>query len=576
MILYLIGLGVYMYFKKGEINEHTFLELNLRNGIYETEPDDPAARLIQGDMPVLRDIVESLQVAADDERVIGLTAKISGAKISFAHIQELRNAILDFRKKGKPAVVYTESFGEFGPGNGAYYLATAFDTIFLQPSGDIGLTGLMAESSFFKGALDKLGVVPRIDSRHEFKNMKNMFTEKEYTAPHEEALTAILNSLQGQLIKGVASGRGMDESSVRQLIDKGLFSADEALAANLVDGLKYRDQVYDYLEAKFQKDPEYLSYSTYLKRAGRPYEKGEKIALIYGVGAIKTGKTGYNPLTGEAFMGSDSITKAFRNAIEDDDVRAIVFRVNSPGGSYIASDAILRETIRAASRKKPVVVSMGNVAGSGGYFVAMAANRIFAQPATITGSIGVLGGKMITAGFWDKIGVSWDRVQTGENADMWSSISDYSPEQWDLFQSWLDRVYADFTSKVAQNRNIPLEKVQEIARGRIWSGETALELGLVDAMGGLSDAVRYAKQAAGLPDSKDIRLELFPKKKGWFEALLDRGIIKEDGHSMESAGRALRELQPVIKMLADLPPGGNSGVLEIDPANTRWLTHGFD
>jgi protease-4 len=290
--------------------------------------------------------------------------------------------------------------------------------------------------------------------------------------------------------------------------------------------------------------------------------------LIYGMGGIKRGKSGSNPLFQSPSMGSDTVTAAFRAAIEAEDIKAILFRVDSPGGSYVASDAIWRETVRAREAGKPVIVSMGNVAASGGYFIAMAADKIVAQPATLTGSIGVISGKMLTPDFWNQVGVTWDNVHTSANATFWSTLHDYTPQQWEQLRDWLDRIYDDFTNKVAEGRSLPKAKVLEIAGGRVWTGEDAKALGLVDALGGLPVALRLAKEAAGIPEEAPVRLKVFPPKKAVYQILLQRllGDSEDDREEDGTAATLVRGLeisQPLIRLVKRLDFGHVIGILSM-------------
>lgn len=559
---------------KGRVPSKAILELNLETDLWEDAPDDPFARLAGRDTPVLRDIVEALEKAREDSRVSGLIARIGAAPISMAQAQEIRDAIALFRAKKKFAVAFSETFGEFGPGNGAYYLATAFDEIWLQPSGDIGLNGLMMESLFFRGTLDKLGMAPRMDQRYEYKNAMNVYTEKKFTPAHREAMAKIKDSMFSQVVRGIAQGRKLPEARVKALIDQGPFIGKEALDARLVDGMAYRDEIHAKVKEKAGKDADLLYVKRYLERAGRPHQKGPVVALIFGLGPVVRGKSEFDPFAGSSTMGSDTVAGAFRDAIKDKDVKAILFRVDSPGGSYVASDAIWRETARAKKEGRPVIVSMSSVAGSGGYFVAMAADKIVAQPATITGSIGVLGGKMLTNGLWDKIGFSFDEVHSGQNARLWSSTHDFSREEWARFQAWLDRVYADFTSKVAEGRKLPKEKVLQIAKGRIWSGEDARSLGLVDELGGYPAALALVRKAIHVKDSEDVTLRIYPRKKTTFEALTHK-LSGDEAESSESRqaevlARLAVKLRPIRKLLglAGLDETGQ-GVLSMPVLNTR-------
>jgi protease IV len=550
----------------GKIPANTILEVNLETSIDEDASSDPFLRLGRT-TPVLRDMVDALEKARTDERVSGLIARMGAAPISMAQAQELRDAIAAFRAKKKFAVAFSETYGEFSAANGAYYLATAFDEIWLQPSGDVGLTGLMAEGMFLRGSFDKLGIVPRMDHRYEFKSAMEQYTEKKFTPAAREATGRVIESMFSQMVKGIAQGRKLQEAEVKSLIDRGPYLGKEAVDAKLVDGIAYRDEVFAKVKEKAGKDAQFLYLQKYLDRAGRPHQKGPVVALIYGLGPVVRGKSSVDPLSADTSMGSETVAAAFRDAINDKSVKAILFRVDSPGGSYVASDTIWRETVRAKKAGKPVIVSMSSVAGSGGYFVAMAADKIVAQPATITGSIGVLGGKLLTNGLWDKLGISWDEIHTSQNARMFSSTSDYSKEEWARFQTWLDRVYQDFTSKVAEGRKLPKEKVLEIAKGRIWSGEDAKARGLVDELGGYPTALKLVKQAIQLKESDDITLRVFPKKKTTFEALMARLGNQDESESSEAKQaelmlRVLDEIRPAVKALRSIQ-GGDTHVLSM-------------
>lgn len=551
LVVIALGLGGLVWSRKGVVPAKTILEVDLTRRLHEQPPDNPVTGLLLAKAPTVRDVVEALHRAATDSRVVALIARIGASGIGLAQIQELRDAVLAFRDKGKRAVAYAASFGEFDPGNGAYYLATAFDTIYLQPSGDVGLTGLIAETPFLRGTLDKLALVPRLDHRQEYKSFMNTLTERHYTAPHREATQRILESQFAQIVQGIATARGLYAGAVRSLIDRGPFLGSEALQAQLIDALAYRDEVYTRVKSQAGVQAQLLSLPRYLARAGRPYATGDTIALIYGVGIVKLGESDFDPLLDGPTMGAETVTAAFRAAIEDPDVKAILFRIDSPGGSYVASDAIWRETIRAREAGKPLIVSMGDVAGSGGYFVAMAASKIVAQPGTITGSIGVLGGKMVTTGFWDKLGLSWDEVHTSANATIWSSTQDYTTQQWRRIGDWLDRVYDDFTTKVAAGRQLPKERVLEVAKGRIWTGVDAKERGLVDELGGFPVALRLTREAIGLPPEAPIHLKLFPAHPALWETLLDRLLGEAHESNEPSATTALlaRMLQLVRPVL---------------------------
>jgi protease-4 len=535
---------------KGSIPSKTILEVNLDSQMIEDAPDSAVAKYMLSDRPRVRDFVDALDRGAKDDRVVGLVATIASVPMGMAEAQEVRDAVSRFRAKKKFAVAYSETFGEFGPGNGAYYIATAFDRIYLQPSGDVGLTGLMIETQFLKGTLDKLGVKFRGDHRFEYKNALNIYTKTQYTAAHKEANGKVMNSWFGQIKSGICQSRHIDPAQFDTLVDKGPFLGKEALDARLVDGMAYRDEVYAQVKDQAGGGARLLYLPEYLYRAGRPHQSGKKVALIFGVGQVMRGKSDFSPVNGSVTMGSETVAGAFRDAIEDQDIKAILFRVDSPGGSYVASDTIYREVLRARKAGKPVIVSMGNLAGSGGYFVAMAADKIVAEPGTITASIGVLGGKMYAAGFWNKLGLSHDEIHTSQNATMFTTTHDYNDTEWQRFEAWLDRVYADFTSKVAEGRHLPQEKVLEIAKGRIWTGEDAKAIGLVDELGGFDTAVQEVKKAINLADGDDINLKVFPKRKKLYELLLPRTAASSETDAAAQALAAMfQSVQPVAQKL---------------------------
>jgi protease IV len=552
--LWLIGMAIVLVTvigMKGKVPSKTILEANFEQEFLEDVPATPSAQLLLSRKQTLRDVVDAIDRGASDDRVVGMIAKIGAAPMGMAQTQEIRDAVQRFRAHKKFAIAYSETFGEFGPGNGSYYLATAFDHIYLQPSGDVGLTGIIMESPFLKGTLAKLGMTFHGDHRYEFKNALNFFTETKYTGPHQQAMTAIMNSWFNQMKDGICQARQIAPEQFQAIVDAGPYLGKEAVAAKLVDAVAYRDEVYNDVKNKAGDGAELLYLDKYLTRAGRPHDHGKIIALVFGVGGVTRGRSDYDPVQGSQTMGSDTAASAIRAAAEDKDVKAILFRVDSPGGSYVASDTIWREVVRARQAGKPVIVSMGNLAGSGGYFIAMAADKIVAEPGTITASIGVLGGKMLTSGLWDKVGLSWDEVHDGENATMFTGTHDYTPAEWGRFQAWLDRVYVDFTNKVADGRKLPKEKVLEIAKGRIWSGQDAKNLGLVDELGGYETALQLAKKAAGVPAADDVKIVVFPPPRTFLQSVLDRrGPDNSDKEAVsQTLAKVLQEVQPLARQL---------------------------
>lgn len=566
VVVLLLAAALYRLLAGGPgVPDGTVLELDLERDYPEHVPNELVARQMQGTETTVRDVVGALQRAAGDDRVRGLVAKVGATPMGLARIQEIRDAVLAFRESGKPAVAWAETFAEFGPANGGYYLATAFDEIRMQPSGSVGVTGLLAEAQFLTRALDKIGVRMRGDHRYEFKNAYNTFVDTAFTAAHREAVSAVMEAQFGQIVRGVAEGRRLDTAAVRDLFDRGPFLGAEAVEAGLVDGLAYRDEVYGALEERVGGAFTPLYLPTYLARAGGPHREGATVALVHGVGPVMRGASGFEPAFWSPSMGSETVTAAFRAAVADEDVEAILFRVASPGGSYVASDAIWREVVRAREAGRPVVVSMGDVAGSGGYFVAMPADRIVAQPATVTGSIGVLNVKPLTGELWQKLGIDFDDVQTSDHAEMWSTRHDFDPGEWERFQAWLDRVYEDFTRKAARGRELPLDSLQSVARGRIWAGEDALRIGLVDELGGYPAALAAVREAAGLAPDAPVKLKIYPRPLTWWDRIFGDEPAGSRDEARERLGTLLRPLLRAGRASGLLEPAGVLTTPEVTP-----------
>jgi len=534
--------------------ENIILNIDLTQGLAEGPREDRLVRLLVGAKPTLRDVLDGIETAAGDPRVQALLARVGDDELGLGKTQELRDAIAAFRAKGKFALAFADSFGEFGPGTRPYYLATAFDEIWLQPMGNVGLTGLYAEIPFFKGTLDLLGLVPQFGHRGEYKTAINSLTETKMTPPHREEVDTLLASIAQQIVQGIAEGRKLPEPVVREAIDRGPLLADEARRARLVDRLGYRDEALAETRAHARSGAELTGLTTYLDRAGRPHREGATIALIYGSGLIARGASSTNSLTGSNVMAANEISRAFRAAVRDPAVRAILFRIDSPGGSVVASESIWRDVVFARERGKPVVVSMGDVAGSGGYYVAAPADKIVAEPATLTGSIGVLAGKVVVADLFKKLGVSTDSAQIGANAAMFTSTSDFSPGAHSRLEAFLDDAYKGFKDHVANGRHMTQEEVEKVAKGRVWSGEDAKARGLVDELGGYAVALRLAKEAAKIPPDAPVKLTVFPAEKDPFESIYERLFAgnrdgEEGGVSSGSIERSLKTLEPLLQRL---------------------------
>jgi protease-4 len=483
------------------------LELDLTGAIVEDVGSHPVERLMNRRRLALRTLVSRLATAAEDAHVVGLLAKLGATSITLAQAQELADAVARFRAKGKQAIAWAETFGELGRGTTAYVVATGFGELWLQPSGSIGLMGAVAAGMFVRGALDHAQVEPLFSQRHEYKNAPDTFLRTEFSEAHREATGRLVESAYEQVVAAVAAGRRLAPERVRELIDTAPIPASRAQEAGLIDHVGYRDAVREAVERRWPERPALL----YLSRYERRWDNVRKaiqsrrpaVGLVEAIGPIRLGRSKPGPVGRAA--GSDTVAAAFRAAVKNESIKAIVFRVNSPGGSYVASDTIWREVCRAREASKPVVVSMGDVAGSGGYFVAMAADVVVAEPATLTGSIGVFGGKLRTSGLFERLGVNIETLGHGQHALMFSSQTGFSEDEWAKLDEWLDFVYEDFTAKVARGRSMTREAVHELARGRVWTGADAAARGLVDELGGLRRAVEIARERAGLPPDTRLR-----------------------------------------------------------------------
>ncbi|MGZ4603242.1 MAG: S49 family peptidase [Kineosporiaceae bacterium] len=491
------------------------LELDLTGGLAAAPPPDLLGRVQAARGLTLTGVVRRLADAEDDPAVAGLVAKLGGGRLRLAQAQEVAAAIRSFREAGKRTWAWAETFGELGPGTPGYTLATAFDEIWLQPSGDVGLTGVAVEGLFLREALDRAGIEPQFDQRYEYKNAADLLLRREFTPAHREASERLAGSALDQVVTQVAGGRGLAPDAVRELVDRAPLSAAAALEARLVDRLGYRQEVYA-AAREATGDGVRLRYLAAYRRHRAPAERAREtlrrrvahrragvVALIHAAGEIRLGRSGRG-LQGPA-LGSDSLTAALRAAADDDQVRAVVLRVDSPGGSYVASDAVWGAVTALKATGRPVVVSMGTVAGSGGYFISCPADVIVALPTTLTGSIGVLGGKPVVVDLLARWGVGTDAVTAGRHARMSSVRARYSDGEWQRLQESLDRIYDDFTSKVALSRRLERDHVHEVARGRVWTGVDARDRGLVDELGGLRRAAEIARERAGLPFDAELR-----------------------------------------------------------------------
>ncbi|EUA53116.1 signal peptide peptidase SppA, 67K type [Mycobacterium intracellulare 1956] len=500
------------------------LELDLRSMPPETSGFDPLAMITGGSRPVsLRDTVSAIYRAAEDPRVAGLIARVQLTASPSAAVQELREAIVAFTA-AKPSLAWAETY----PGTLSYYLASAFGEVWMQPAGSVGLIGFASNATFLRDAFDKAGIEAEVVARGEYKSAANRFTEHGFTEAHREAVTRMLESIREQVWEAVGTSRKLDAAALDALADRAPLLREEAVSSGLVDRIGFRDEAYDRIaelvgvkDVSEENAPPRLYLSRYAGAARSrlippaPSVPGRRpkptVAVINVDGTIVDGRGGPQFLPfGTSTVGSDTIAPALREAAADDSVSAIVVRVNSPGGSVTASETLWREVKKARKRGKPVVASMGSVAASGGYYIAVAADAVVASPATITGSIGVLTGKLVIRDLLGRLGVGSDTVRTNANADAWAIDTPFTPEQRAHREAEADLLYADFVARVADGRNLTKDAVDRVARGRVWTGADALERGLVDELGGFRTALRRAKILAGLDEDADVRIVTYP------------------------------------------------------------------
>jgi protease-4 len=543
----------------------TVLEIDFDRGVVEQTPSSPLAYVQAAKAYPLRDLLDALEQAASDRRVTGVLARLGGTGIGVARAQEIADAIRTFRASGKPAVAFAETFGELRSGSlTGIYLGANFDELYLQPGGEFGMTGIVRRKFYLRGLLDKLGVTPQFDHRHEYKAAKYIITEDHMVEPDREATSSYVGAQFEQLVVGIAEGRSLPAGTVRALVDRAPLLAEEATQAGLVDDLLYRDQLLERIKATWGKDARTLDLATYLKRVKRPHRRGPTIALIYGTGTVVQGASRFDPLTREPAMGSDDLARAFRLAIDDKKVKAIVFRIDSPGGSAVASYSIWRETQRAIAAGKPVIATMGDVAGSGGYYVAAGCTKILAQPGTLTGSIGVVGGKLVTKEAWARAGITFDDVIRGDNARFMTGDYPFTEAENERFQAILDSIYDDFVGKVASGRSRDLDAINAVARGRVWAGSDALAHGLIDELGGIRRAIGLALEAAGLAKEKPHKVGAYPPPRGPVASLLSR-----DSRDDAAIGELLAATAPLAELAGEIRGLTDPAVLSMPGVRAR-------
>jgi protease IV len=501
----------------------------------------------------IAELYPALRAARADAGVKGLAVYVQDAGLGLAKAQELRRQMVALRRAGKFVECYLETAGEGSNGTLDYYLATACEKIHLAPAGDLNLLGLYLENRFLRGTLEKLKIEPEFNRVGRYKSAVETYTENQYTPEAEEAISAVLDGYFNQVVSAIAEARRKSDFEIRWLIDSAPYSAEEALKRGLVDKLSYPDEFRDHLEKRVGRKPTYLAVEDY--EPAQPLAS-QRVAVVFTLGTIVRGEGGTAPWTEEVYVGSDDMAKLLRDLGEDDSVSAVVLRVDSPGGSALASDFILRE-VAELRKKKPVVVSMSDTAASGGYYIAAKANKIVAEPATLTGSIGVFGGKFVTRRFEEEtLGLGHDTMKRGANADIFSSLQPYTPQQDARVQQLMNRTYDTFVTHVAAGRRMTRQAVEGVAGGRVWTGAAARRIGLVDELGGLDRAVELALEEAGLDAQGTTAIEFHPSPPSWLDLLFeDRepplpAALTEVVKTLETTPPRLLQLPPDIARLA--------------------------
>jgi protease-4 len=493
---------------EGGLPERMVLRLDLREAIGEAPGPTRLDIGRLADRPTVADLVLGLERAARDTRVAGLLLELGDVRHGFGVARELRQALLRLRAKGRFVVAWADSIGELGAGTEGYYLASAADELALQPVGQLGVTGLLVETPYARDLLDRLGIEPVVSRRAEHKTALEAATEREPTPAGREMMEWLAESLMRTIAGEVAASRRLDPERVLRLLGSGPYPAEEALALGLADRIAYRDEIEASVLARAGGEASIVGADRYLRERRAAPEGLATIGLLRAVGPIV--RSGDELAT---TIGADDLADALEAAIDAPEIRGILLRLDTPGGSAVASETIARQIRRAIGAGKPVVVSMANQAASGGYWIAMDASRLVAQPTTLTGSIGVLAGKPVLADAWERLGVRWGRVAVGENAALWSINLPADRRARDSLERIVDGLYQTFKEGVARGRGLSPDRVEAVAGGRVWTGAQALELGLVDRLGGLPEALDEMRGLLGLPKDAPLRLRPIPDEE---------------------------------------------------------------
>ncbi|WP_343559198.1 S49 family peptidase [Kiloniella sp. b19] len=537
-----------------ELSERMILSLDLS---YDLAGGQSALPILDSSSVSLSSLIDGLHRASKDDRVEGLVVRAGIGGLTMVQVQELRAAIKAFRDSGKKTFAFAESYGEGGNGTLHYYLASAAEELWLQPSGDLDVTGYSIQTPYARNALENLGISPQFAQRKEFKGVLQSFSESRIPAPIEQNMQTLLDSLLSQTVSDIAGSRDRSPEDIRAAVDNAPFGAADAQTAGLIDTLGYWDEMMEQRIDPLDADTLPLSIYALAHPHKSIAEQGNapRIAVINALGEIHIGDSQYDAFGSSESIGSSTFASAIEDAALADDIDAILIRIDSPGGSYVASDTIWRAILLAKEKGKTVTVSMGDVAASGGYFIAAAADTIYANPGTITGSIGVAGGKIALRELWEELEINWSEIKAGKNADLYSMNQPFDQDGWNRLNRSLDRIYADFTSKVASGRDLSSSDVERAAKGQVWTGVMAQELGLVDELGGFRAALNGTLEDLGSGIEQPHELVAFPEPVDPIEAFLEQlssgsGIVRSSLETLNRLQTTLAPLEPVARSLS--------------------------
>lgn len=512
--LFVVGGLIYMQFtQEPYIPDQAYLKIDVSGPLVESSTPGLSG-VFGSELLSIRDLWFQLERAAMDKRIKGVILKINYFDGGFAKTEEIGRLLERFRQSKKPVVAMLEDGGLK-----EYYLSSFADKVVIFRGAWLSIKGIAAEAMFLKNTLAKLGVQAEMFHIGDYKTGYNAFTENKMTPAHRESMQALIDDIYQALINGIARNRKLDAAAVRRVLDQSPLPIQDYLKAGFVDAIGTNDELRQWLK----NEHPLVKFATYRKTSSpNPFNGPKKIAIIFASGEIRSGKSGSDSVFGGEVLGSDSLVEELRSARTSSMIKAVVLRVDSPGGSAVASDVILREAEELA-KKKPLVLSMSDMAASGGYWISMASTKILTLPETITGSIGVLSGKFVLKGLYDKLGVSKEFVSTSPYAVMYSDYRPFTPAERGKIMADMQRVYDEFLKKVAANRSKSTAEVDKIGRGRVWSGDAALRLNLVDGIGGLADAVAEAKKLAKIPTAEAVGVRIYPRKRSLIDLILQLG-----------------------------------------------------